>query len=274
MLSVRDAILDALAELPAGSTCGIDELERATEERRPGKTSGRDVRSRLVALRHEGVVERLKRGQYQLARGSRQWTALEQRALEILNQAWRPEALARLVLWDATPYLELSEDGAPGQRIVIEHEEAGSLREAIQQAWPERPVQWSVKGHGPLDGRLLEPDRQAGRIDMGIILVERERIGASVLTPEGVRAPTQERIALEFMGMDEAPDVGAAVTQALLLRSELDHKRLWQAATAIGKRTDLTTTLAVCYDRLPLGLQQDYRKQMPAVAALLMEERA
>lgn len=273
MLSVRDAILDALAELHPGSTHGVDELERAVQQRRPNKTSARDVRSRLVALRHEGVVERLERGQYRLARGTRHWTALERRLLDILNRAWRPEALARLVLWDATPYLDLSEDGAPGQRVVIEHEDAGGLRETIQQAWPERPVQWSVNGRGPLDGRLLEPDDEVGRIDTGIILVERERIGASVLTPEGVRAPTLERIALEFMGMDEAPDIGLAVTQALLLRSELDHRRLWQAATAIGNRTDLATILTACYDRLPPKLRQEYRKRMPAVAALLMEER-
>lgn len=269
--SVRDAILDALGELPPETSLSVEELAAAVDkrlQRTPGKVS--DVRARLVQLRQEGIVARLERGQYRLPRTDRDLTSLERRLADLLRQTWRPEALSRLVLWDATPYLDLGEDGAPGQRVVIEHPKAAELRDAIAYAWDAPPTTWTARGRGPLDDRLFGPDRPVSRIDVGVILVEQERLGGTALVPDGFRVPTTERIATEFMGLDSRPDVGAAVTQALLLRSELDYKRLWQAANALGNRTELVTILTACYDRLPEGLQDDYRKRLPRVAAMLM----
>lgn len=274
MSSVRDHILEVLEEALDGVPS--DELVAAVQEKYQGGARtplAREVTGRLTDLRDEGVIERPDRGMYRLARAETPSSGLQDQVAAVLRSKWRAKPLRRLVLWDATPYLELTEDGAPGSRIVIEHANAAALQEVLAGAWPgnERPVFWATKTKGPLGELLWAPDDTVGRIDMGVLLVDRERIGGTGMTTNGYRAPFRERILLEFLEMES--DRGAPVIEALL-RSDADMDRLWASANALGVLSDLNALLAGCLDRLPEGTAKAYLGKLPRSVAHLIRGNA
>lgn len=274
-MSVRNHILEVLEDAPDGLSS--EGLNQAVQEKYQGgkrTPAVREITGRLSTLRADGVVEHLERGRYRLARCEEATTPLVQAVAAILQGKFRAKPLRRLVLWDATPYLELTEDGAPGTRIVIEHASAAGLPEMLERDWPgdQRPAFWTTSTKGPLGELLWEPtDRPAGRIDAGVVLVDRERIGGTGLTEAGYRAPFQERVLLEFLEMES--DRGVPVIETLLMRSEADMPRLWASAHALGVLPDLNALLAGSLDRLPDGTANDFFDRLPQAVSHLIGGR-
>ena len=76
--------------------------------------SDNEIRGRLTSLKKEGILKRPERGRYALVRTEPEVTDDLERLVDIMSGKMRENTLRRTVLWDATPYLQLAEDGGPG----------------------------------------------------------------------------------------------------------------------------------------------------------------
>lgn len=276
--SISSAVLSALEAQPPGKALHVQDVVAAVTDRlddRDDPPTPSAIRGRLTTLRQEGVVERPERGRYALVRADPTETPALTRLVDVVEDIFRPEALRRTVLWDATPYLQRTEDGGPGARLVVEQKRAGSYRDEVEVNWPgdEQVFTWTVKTKGPLGLALWEPDDPSPyRIPTGIVFVERERFGATGLTPRGYRAPFPERVVVEFLGF-EGPASAAPIVRQILRDPSTRFPRLWQAAESLGATADLAALLAGTRESLPEGLREEFLERLPAVVRTLVEDR-
>lgn len=277
--SISSAILSVFEEREPDATMAVGEIVEAVQQRfedRNRLPGDNEIRGRLSRLYKEGVLERPERGRYTLVRAEPKETEELSRLAEIITDQVRPSALRRTVLWDATPYLHLAEDGGPGTRLVVEHEKAASLQDEVEVAWPvdNTVATWSTKTSGPLGTWLWEPDTPTPyRMPVGIVFVEREKLGATGVTPEGYRTPFPERILVEFLG-ESGPPEAASIVRSLLQDPSVELDRLWAAAETLGATVDLAALLAGLGPDLRRELRTDFNAKMsPVTGTLLRGER-
>lgn len=276
--SISSAVLSALEEQPPGKALQVQEITEEVTDRledRDDPPTPSAIRGRLTTLRQEGVLERPERGRYAVVRADPPETPVLSRLVDVVEDVVRPEALRRTVLWDATPYLEGTEDGAPGTRLVVERKRAEALRDEVEVTWPgdEQLFTWTVKTKGPLGLALWEPDDPAPyRIPTGIVFVEREKFGATGLTPRGYRAPFPERVSVEFLGF-EGPANAAPAVRKTLRDPSTGFPKLWQAAENLGASADLAALLAGTGEVLPEDLREAFLERLPPVVRTLVEDR-
>lgn len=274
--SISSAILSVLEEREPDATMSVGEIVDAVQQQlteRDRIPADNEIRGRLSALHKEGVIERPERGQYALVRAEPKETDDLLGLVDVISRRVRPSELRRTVLWDATPYLRLAEDGGPGTRLVVEHEQAASLQDELQAAWPEENsvATWSANTRGPLGTLLWEPDGPTPyRMPVGIVFVEREKFGATGLTPDGYRAPFPERILVEFLG-EEGPPEAAPVVRNLLQDPTVDLDRLWAAAETLGVTVDVGALLVGLGAELRPQLRADFISNLAPVAGTLIE---
>lgn len=276
---LSSAILTVFEDRKAGAVLSVREIvDSVTEriddrERLPGDN---EIRGRLTRLRKEGVLERPERGQYRLVRGTPNESGALIELVNIVSDRMRPDELRRTVIWDATPFLSLSEDGSPGTRLVVEHERAGALEDEVEVAWSGNTAvaTWITKRRGPLGIRLWEPSDPAPyRMEVAIVFAEREKLGATGLTEKGYRTPFNERVITEFLGDDGPPDA-APIVLTLLDDSDIQFERLWAASENMGVTVDTAALLAGMGDELRAELRAKLpAKLSPAVTPLLWGTR-
>lgn len=277
--SISSVILSVFEEGGPEATMTVREIVDAVRlryEDRNRVPNDNEIRGRLSTLHKEGVLERPARGQYTMVRAEPEETNDLSVLVDIISKQVRPSTLRRSVIWDATPYLHLAEDGGPGTRLVVEHKQAASLQEEVAVAWPEanKLTTWSTKTPGPLGRHLWEPDASSpNRISMGIVFVEREKPGATGLTDEGYRTPFPERILVEFLGK-EGPPEAATIVRSLLQDPTVNLDRLWSAAETMGTSMDLSALLAGLGPELHPELRDEFMgKFSPVTQTLLRGER-
>lgn len=274
--SLESAVLAVLEETDPRGALSVQDIiatvtkPRAERDRSPGPN---EIRGRLTHLYNQGVIMKPERGRYAPVRFNPPETKWVTRIADSLSNRIRREELRRTVIWDATPYLERSEDGGPGVRLVVEHAQAPVLRDEAMAAWPpnEPILTWTAKTQGPLGSLLWEPDEPPpNQIHTGILFAQRAKLGVTGLTARGYRAPFPERVMMEFLGF-EGPSAATPVVQDILEGPDTDFRRLWQAAESLGRATDLATLLAGRLARLPPGLESEFLSRMPPVVRNLIE---
>lgn len=273
--STSSAILSVLEEREPDVTMSVGEIVDAVREQlqdRDRLPSDNEIRGRLTSLNKEGIIKRPERGRYALVRTEPEVTDDLERLVDIISKKMREDTLRRTVLWDATPYLQLAEDGGPGTRLVVEHKTAASLQDEVEVAWPEDEsvATWNVKTSGPLGPRLWEPDSPTPyRISDGIVFVEREKFGATGLTPGGYRTPFPERILVEFLGTDGPPEA-SSIVRTLLQDPDLRLERLWAAAETLGVTVDVGSLLAGLGTELRPQTREEFISKLSPVAGTLI----
>lgn len=273
--SISSEILSIFEKREPDTTMTVQEIVHAVRPRfedRNRVPGDNEIRGRLSKLHKEGVLERPERGQYTLVRTEPKETDDLSRLVDIISNHVRPSAFRRTVIWDATPYLHLAEDGGPGTRLVVEQKQAGSLQDEVAVAWPEetRLTTWSTKTPGPLGKLLWEPEASSPyRIPVGIVFVEREKPGATGLTSEGYRTPFPERILVEFLGK-EGPPEAATIVRSLLQDPTVNVDRLWSAAETMGAVMDLSALLAGLAPELDPELRNDFIEKFSPVTETLL----
>jgi hypothetical protein len=278
-VSISSVILSVLEEREPDTTMSVQEIVEAVQQRfeeRNRLPADNEIRGRLSRLLKEGVLERPERGRYTLVRTEPKETESLKRLVDIISKQVRPGALRRTVLWDATPYLHLAEDGGPGTRLVVEHEKAASLQDEVEVAWPvdNSVATWSTKTRGPLGTLLWEPNCPTPyRMPVGIVFVERKKLGATGITPGGYRTPFPERILVEFLGEDGPPEA-ASIVRNLLQNPTVDLDRLWAAAETLGATVNVGALLAGLGDELRPQLRTDFTAKLsPVTGTLITGER-
>lgn len=273
--SVTSAILSVLEEQEPSTALSVGEIVESVSQRYDEQDrvpSDNEIRGRLTQLHKEGVVERPERGRYMLVQTEPNETNELVQLVDIVSEIVRQDALRRTVLWDASPYLQLAEDGGPGTRLVVEHEHASSFRDEVEVAWPSdnHVATWTAKTTGPVGLMLWEPDGSAPyRTPVGIVFVERGKLGATGVTPRGYRAPFPERIVIEFLG-DDGPAEATAIVQTMLNDPTIDLDRLWQAAESLGEAVNLGIMLAGLGNELRPDLQNAFVARLPPVVKSLI----
>ncbi len=276
--TVTSATISALEDAGPGEALPVQEIvDRVTArlEQRERTPKANEIRGRLTRLLKEGIVEKPERGHYALVRTDQPETARLSQLADVIEQVVRPDQLGRMVLWDATPYLELSEDGGPGTRLVVEHDQASALSQEVEVAWAtdESLITWTSKTTGPLGTLLWEPDEPAPyRIPLGILFVDREKLGATGLTKRGYRAPFPERVMMEFVGL-EGPGEATPIVQSILDDPDTDFRRLWQAAENLGTVIDLSVLMAGRLDELQPKFRNRFLEGASPVVRTLIEGR-
>lgn len=251
----------------------ITDAVREAFQDRNRHPSDNEIRGRLSTLTKEGILTRPERGRYALVRRKPEMTDALERLVDILTRKMRDSSLRRTVLWDATPYLELAADGGPGTRLVVEHKSAASVQDEVEVAWPDdEPVAtWCVKKSGPLGPRLIEPDNLTPyRLSDGVVFVEREKFGATGLTPGGYRTPFPERVLVEFLGQDGPPET-SSIVRTLLQDPDVRLDRLWAAAETLGVIEDVTALLAGVGMEVGPQMRADFVSKLSPVTRTLIE---
>ena len=272
--SVTSAILSVLEEAEPNAAVSVGEivarvsLRYDDRDRVPGAN---EIRGRLTQLTKEGIVERPERGQYVLSRTEPDRTDDLDRRTSVVSEIVREDEFRRTVLWDASPYLQLSEDGGPGRRLVIEHEYATSLRDEVEVAWPDDHVAtWTAKTTGPIGSMIWNSDESSTyRTPLAIVFVDRKKFGATGVTPRGFRTPFPERVVIEFLGED-GPAEATAIVQTMLTDPTTSFDRLWQAAESLGETETLGIMLAGLGDRLRPELREEFETRLPPVVRTLV----
>jgi hypothetical protein len=272
--SVTSAILSVLEKAGANEAVSVGEIVDLVSQRyneRDRAPGANEIRGRLTQLKKEGIVERPERGQYVLSRTEPNQTDELAQLASVLSEIVREDAFRRTVLWDASPYLELSEDGGPGRRLVIEHEHATSFRDEVEVAWPDNQVAtWTAKTTGPIGSMIWNSDESSPyRTPLGIVFVDRKKFGATGVTPQGFRAPFPERVVIEFLGED-GPAEATAIVQTMLNDPTTNFDRLWQAAESLGETSNLGIMLAGLGDKLRPELRDEFVTRLPPVVRSLV----
>ena len=275
-VSTSSTILSVLEEQEPGVALSVGEIVDSVQEQleeRNRVPEDNEIRGRLSRLHKEGVLERPERGQYALIRAEPEQTNQLAQLVNVVSKRVRPSALRRTVLWDATPYLSRAEDGGPGTRLVVEHRNVASLQDEIEVFWPEQNAvaTWSTKTAGPLGPLLWRPDTPTPyRMPAGIVFVEREKFGATGITPDGYRTPFPERVLAEFLGEDGLPET-APVVRNLLQDPEVSFDRLWAAAETLGVTVEVGALLAGLKDEIRPELRADFLETLAPVTGTLIE---
>lgn len=272
--SVTSAVLSVLEEAEPNAAINVGEIVERVSQRyneREHVPGANEIRGRLTQLNKEGIVNRPERGQYVLSRTEPDQTNELSQLVSVLSGIVREEAFRRTVLWDASPYLQLSEDGGPGRRLVVEHEQAESFRDEVEVAWPESQIAtWTAKTTGPIGSMIWSPDDSSTyRTPLAIVFVDRKKFGATGVTPQGFRAPFSERIVVEFLGED-GPAEATAIVQTMLNDPTTNFDRLWQAAESLGETENLGIMLAGIGDKLRPELRDKFEERLPPVVKTLV----
>lgn len=273
--TVTSAILSILEEEEPNTALGVGEIIDSVSQQYDEQDrvpNDNEIRGRLTQLHKEGVVERPERGRYMLVQTEPNETNDLVQLVDIVSDIVRQDALRRTVLWDASPYLQLAEDGGAGTRLVVEHEHASSFRDEVDVAWPadNHVATWTAKATGPVGSVLWEPDSSAPyRVPIGIVFVEREKFGATGVTPRGYRTPFPERIVIEFLG-DDGPAEATAIVQTMLNDPTINLDRLWQAAESLGEAVNLGIMLAGLGNELRPELRNAFVARLPPVVKSLI----
>jgi hypothetical protein len=272
--SVTSAIISVLEEAEPSAAVSVGEIVNRVSQRyekRDRVPGANEIRGRLTQLNKEGIVNRPERGQYVLSRTEPNRTEELAQLTSIISEIVREDAFRRAVLWDASPYLQLSEDGGPGRRLVIEHEQATSFRDEVEVAWPDDQVAtWTAKTTGPIGSMVWDSDESSTyRTPLGIVFVDRKKFGATGVTPQGFRTPFPERVVIEFLG-DEGPAEATAIVQAMLNDPTTNFDRLWQAAESLGERENLGIMLGGLGDKLRQELRDEFVRRLPPVVQTLV----
>lgn len=272
--SVTSAILSVLEEAEPNAAMSVGEIVDRVSQRyneRDRVPGANEIRGRLTQLNKEGIVKRPERGQYVLSQTESNQTDDLAQLTSVISEIVREDAFRRTVLWDASPYLQLSEDGGPGRRLVIEHEQATSFRDEVAVAWPDNQVAtWTAKTTGPIGSIIWDPDESSTyRTPLGIVFVDRKKLGATGITPQGFRTPFPERVVIEFLGED-GPAEATAIVQTMLNDPTTNFDRLWQAAESLGETENLGIMLAGLGDRLRPELREAFVTRLPPVVQTLV----
>lgn len=276
--SVTSAILAVLEDTEPNTSMSVGEIVDRVSQRYGDDDrvpAANEIRGRLSRLKQEGIVERPERGEYVLSRAEPNQTEELAELTSIVSDVLRPDALRRTVIWDASPYLHLAEDGGPGRRLVIEHEQATSFRDEIEAAWPaDQVATWTAKTTGPVGSMIWEPNESASyRRPLGIVFIDRNKFGATGVTSDGYRTPFPERVLVEFLGTDGPADA-TAIVQTILNDPTTEYHRLWQAAESLGETVSLGIMLASLGDDLHPALRNEFEAGLPPVVhALVRGER-
>ncbi len=276
MKSLRDAILSVFEALSAEESVTQSDLAERLEGAFDAPVQESSVRARLTGLRQEGVVERERRGHYKLVRAQHDETPALQELIRRATRFFRPEALRRAVVWDATPYLALTEDGAPGTRLVVEHPHVRLLRDELAAPRADQDP-WHVvhkRTTKPLGDLIWSLDDDHPWIKTGVLLLERERLGATGLTDHGYRTPFRERVLVEFLSLTTDPTIGSPIADWILHDSRTRFNRLWQAGQALNVLPDVAILLAALGPRLPAPLFRELQDAtLPVVRELAWKSR-
>lgn len=273
--SVTSVILSVLEEQEPSTALSVGEIVESVSQRYDDQDrvpNDNEIRGRLTQLHNEGVVKRPERGRYMLVQTEPNETDALVQLVDVVSEISRQDAFRRTVLWDASPYLQLAEDGGPGTRLVVEHEHASSFRDEVEVAWPSdtHVATWTAKTTGPVGPMIWEPDSSAlYRTPIGIVFVEREKLGATGVTPQGYRAPFPERIVIEFLG-DDGPAEATAIVQTMLNDPTINFDRLWQAAESLGEAVTLGIMLAGLGTELRPELRTAFVARLPPVVTSLI----
>lgn len=273
--TVTSAILSVLEEQEPNTALSVGQIIDSVSQQYDEQDrvpNDNEIRGRLTQLHKEGVVKRPERGRYMLVQTEPNETTDLVQLVDIVSDIVRQDALRRTVLWDASPYLQLAEDGGPGTRLVVEHEHASSFRDEVDVAWPadNHVATWTAKATGPVGSMLWEPDSSATyRVPIGIVFVEREKFGATGVTPRGYRTPFPERIVIEFLG-DDGPAEATAIVQTMLNDPTINLDRLWQAAESLGEAVNLGIMLAGLGNELRPELRTAFVARLPPVVNSLI----
>lgn len=272
--SVTSAIISVLEEAESNAAVSVGEIVNRVSQRyekRDRVPGANEIRGRLTQLNKEGIVNRPERGQYVLSRTEPNRTDELAELTSVVSQIVREDAFRRMVLWDASPYLQLSEDGGPGRRLVIEHEQASSFRDEVEVAWPDDQVTtWTAKTTGPIGSMIWDSDESSTyRTPLGIVFVDRKKFGATGVTPQGFRTPFPERVVIEFLGED-GPAEATAIVQTMLNDPTTKFDRLWQAAESLGETENLGIMLAGLGDKLRPELHNEFVRRLPPVVQTLV----
>lgn len=272
--SVTSTVLAVLEETEPNAALSVGEIvDRVSQryEKRDRTPGANEIRGRLTQLNKEGIVTRPERGQYVLSQTEPNQTDELAELTSVLSEIMREDALRRTVLWDASPYLQLSEDGGPGKRLVIEHEHATSFRDEVEVAWPDDHVTtWTTKTSGPIGSQIWTPDESAPyRTPLGIVFVDRKKFGATGVTPQGFRTPFSERVVIEFLG-EGGPAEATELVQTMLNDPTTSFDRLWQAAESLGETETLGIMLAGLGDTLRPELREEFITRLPPVVQTLV----
>jgi hypothetical protein len=277
--SLSSVILTVFEDREAGAAISVKEVVEAVKNRldaRDRLPGDNEIRGRLAQLRKEGVLERPERGQYRLVRAEPNETEALIELVNLISNRVRPNELRRTVIWDATPFLSVSEDGIRGTRLVVEHDQAGALEDEVGVEWSGDRVaaSWITKRSGPLGPRQWGPKESPSyRMDVGIVFAEREKLGGTGLTENGYRTPFDERVVTEFLGEDGPPEA-APIVRNLLNQSDLDFDRLWAASETMGVTLDTGALLAGMGEELSPDLRsQLVEKLSPTLKPLLWGAR-
>lgn len=263
------AVLETLQESPGGLTVENLAQELQLQGRKTGEHAN-SVRSIVASLRSEGVVNQIGPGRYDLARVHHEPTQEQARTASILQEVLTPSGLAMTVIWDATPYLALSEDGPPGTRVVVEGKDADAVYWTVLAKWQES--NWVARwGHkGPIGHLLWGTDEYRLKTQTGFFFLHKDRIGGTALTDAGYRVPYKERITLEFLDKRMDPDVANAILSHLVTK-DFDVDLAWKSAKALGVQNYLTGYLAAKYHTLPKGVANQFLGLMPSVLKVVLE---
>lgn len=273
--TVSSAILSVLEDQEPNSALSVREIIDGVSQQYKETArvpNDNEIRGRLTQLHKEGVVKRPERGQYVLVQTEPNETTELVQLVEIVSDIVRQNELRRTVLWDASPYLRLSEDGGPGTRLVVEHEHASSFKDEVEVAWSadNHVATWTAKTTGPVGSMLWESDNSSPyRVPIGIVFVEREKLGATGVTPQGYRTPFPERIVIEFIG-DDGPAEATAIVQSILNDPTIDPDRLWQAAENLGETVNLGIMLAGLGNELQPEMRNEFVTRLPPVVKSLI----
>lgn len=115
--AVTSAILTVLEEQEPPTASSVREIVEGVShqyderDRIPGDS---EIRGRLTQLHKKGIVTRPERGQYMLVRAEPNETTALSQLVDVVSGIVRQDVLRRMILWDASPYLQLAEDGGPG----------------------------------------------------------------------------------------------------------------------------------------------------------------
>ncbi len=276
ILRLRDHILALLLEAKEEGL-SVQELHDQLEKQGTPAATG-PLRGRLSELLQIGVVDQIGKARYTLTRSHEALGEPIEGLVEFLHSYLRPEEMARTVVWDATPYLALSEDGVQGRHVVVETRLATQLLEVLNSEYESR------KGHGawlvprqhnragPLGGALTSEPRGHDP-GMDIALVAEERIGGTAVNRRGFRTPFSERIMLEFLSMDAEIDVGRAIVEHQI-RQGFDIRRAWQCAVALDILPEFTAFVTAVYPRLTRDQQDCFQVLVPGLVGSYIAELA
>lgn len=272
--SVASVILSVLEETEPNAALSVKEIVNRVSQRYDEKErvpGANEIRGRLTQLNKEGIVKRPKRGQYVLSQTEPNQTNELAQLTSVVSKIVREDAFRRMVLWDASPYLQLSEDGGPGRRLVIEHEHATSFRDEVEVAWPDDQVTtWTAKTTGPIGSIIWNSNKSSTyRTPLGIVFVDRKKFGATGVTPQGFRTPFPERVVIEFLGED-GPAEATALVQTMLNDPTTNFDRLWQAAESLGETNSLGIMLAGLGDKLRPELRDEFEAKLSPVVRTLV----